>query len=279
MNAIRFDLPAGSEPRQEAKPIDLQAIDLDTVPLTEERISKTAQNLRNDPPLQFDVTQKIRVFNTLFEFVELELNGLSLGKKKVTIPSELLGLAGDQEDPDLLNSTCNLIDATSALSGTDLMKARLKIDDDYLTSLPGFGKIILRSGKDEFLNKISDLRIRVENHKNKVKENLQDEIDHKRDRLYKGLLPAVLANPPKNWIKAYPPDRHDVVVEQRLNEELEKAFGKVDALVGAMEVKVLFKGVTYEMLSDPNFLAVAGEKLPSLADLHREFSAVEAKQD
>lgn len=279
MNAIRFDLPATSEPGHEAKPIDLQAIDLDAVPLTEERVDETAQNLRNDPPLQFDVTQKIRVFNTLFEFVELELNGLSLGKKKVTIPSELLGLAGDQEDPDLLNSTCNLIDATSALSGTDLMKARLKIDDDYLTSLPGYGKVILRAAKDTFLKSIDDLKSRIMEHKKKVEKDLEAEMETKRQRLFKGLLPAVRENPPKSWVKAYPPDQHRDVVTRRLDEELKKAFGKVDALVGAMEVKVLFKGVTYEMLSDPHFLAVAGEKLPSLADLHREFSAVEAKED
>lgn len=279
MNAIQFDLPEASEPGQHRQEIDLQAINLDEIPLTEDRVGETAQNLRNDPPLKFDVTQKIRVFNTLFEFVELEMNGMSLDKKKVNIPSELLGLAGDQEDRDLLSSTCNLIDATSALAGTDLMRARQKIDEDYLTSLPGFGKIILRSDKEEFQKRISELRTRVDQHKEAVKKNLQDEINHKRERLYKGLLPAVLANPPKSWVKTYPPDQRDAVVEHRLSEELEKAFGKVDALVGAMEVKVLFKGVTYEMLSDRHFLAVASEKLPSLANLHREFSAVEAKEN
>ena len=277
LNAIRFDLPATSEPDQTGQAIDLRSIDLDAVPLTDERISETGQNLRNDPPLRFDVTQKIRVFNTLFEFVELEMNGMSLGKKKVNIPSELLGLAGDQEDRDLLNSTCNLIDSTSALSGTGLMKARQKIDDGYLTSLPGYGKVILRAAKDEFLKSVDDLKARIDEHKKKVVKELQAEIDTKRQRLFKGLLPAVVANPPRSWVKAYPKDQHYDVVKRRLDDELQKAFGKVDALVGAMEAKVLFKGVTYEMLSDPDFLAIAGEKLPSLKDLHREFSAVEAK--
>jgi hypothetical protein len=279
MNAIRFDLSEASDIGREGQAIDLQTIDLDAVPLTKDRLDETAQNLRNDPPLKFDVTQRIRVFNTLFEFVELELNGMSLAKKKVTIPSELLGLAGDQEDRNLLNSNCNLIDRTSSLSGTDLMKARQKIDDGYLTSLPGYGKVILRSDKDEFLKRIDEFKGRIDEHKKIVERDLEAEIETKRQRLFKGLLPAVLANPPRSWVKAYPQDQRKEVVIHRLAEELEKAFGKVDALVGAMEVKVLFKGVTYEMLSDPHFLAVAGEKLPSLADLHREFSAVEAREN
>jgi hypothetical protein len=277
MNAIRFELPASSGATQFGPEIDIETLDLHVQPLTEKTVAEAAANLRNDPPLKFDVTQKIRVFNTLFEFVELELNGMSLGKKKVNIPSELLGLAGDQEDRDLLNSTCNLIDATSDLSGKDLMKARQKIDDDYLTSLSGYGKVILRSNKEDFLKKIEEFRARIDDHKKKVEQKLEEEIEAKRQKLLDGLLPAVVANPPKSWVKAYPHDQHKDIVKQRLDHELKKAFGKVETIVGAMEVKVLFKGVTHELLSDADFLSVASEKLPGLDKLHREFSAVEAR--
>lgn len=276
MNAVQFDLPGTSDSASPGTAIDIEALDLHAQLLTEETIANAAEDLGNDPPLKFDVTQKIRVFNTLFEFVELELNGMSLGKKKVNIPSELLGLAGDQEDPDLLNSTCNLIDSASALSGKDLMKARQKIDDDHLISLPGYGKVILRSEKEEFLKRIEEFKARIEEHKKKVEKQLGAEIETKRQRLLKGLEAAVLANPPRNWVKAYPRDQRDDVVKQRLDDELTKAFGRVETIVGAMEVKVLFKGVTYELLSDPHFLSAASDRLPSL-DLHREFSAIEAK--
>lgn len=277
MNAVQFDLPGTSEPIKPGPAIDIEALDLQAHPLSERTIADAAEDLRNDPPLKFDVTQKIRVFNTLFEFVELELNGMSLNRRKVNIPSELLGLAGDQEDQDLLNSTCNLIDTSSALSGEDLMRARQKIDEDYLTSLPGFGKVILRSDKEEFLKRIDDFKARIGEHKKKVENELGEEIETKRQRLFKGLLPAVLANPPRSWVKAYLHDQRKDVVMQRMDEELRKAFGKVETIVGAMEVKVLFKGVTYELLSDPHFLSVASEKLPTLEKLHREFSAIEAK--
>jgi hypothetical protein len=273
MNAVQFDLSGTSE----SISIDIEALDLHANPLSEQTIADAAKDLGNNPPLKFDVTQRIRVFNTLFEFVELELNGMSLNRRKVNIPPELLGLAGDQEDRDLLNSTTNLIDTASALSGEDLMKARQKIDQDFLTSLPEFGKVILRSDKEEFLQRIDGFKARIDEHKKKVEKELGAEIETKRQRLFRGLLPAVLANPPRSWVKAYPPDQRNDVVKQRLDEELSKAFGKVENIVGAMEVKVLFKGVTYELLSDPHFLSVASEKLPSLEKLHREFSAIEAR--
>jgi hypothetical protein len=279
MNAIRFDLPASSEAMQPGQEIDIEALDLRACPLTEETIAEAVADLKNDPPLKFDVTQKIRVFNTLFEFVEFELKGVSLGKKKVNIPSELLGLAGDKEDRDLLNSTCTLLEDDSALSGADLMKGRQNLDEDHLVSLPGFGKVILRSSKDAFLAKIEQFRTRLEEHKKKVEEKLEAEIDSKRKRLYDGLLPSVLKNPPRRWVKAYPLDQQDAVVKQNLDDALTKAFGKVDTIIGEMKVSVLFKGVTYELLSDPQFLAVASKHLPTLEKLHREFSAVEAQQE
>jgi len=275
LNAIRFDLPLSSGGSTDSD-VDAEALDLHATPMADHELEAACQNLKNDPPLKFDVTQKIRVFNTLFEFVEFELKGMSLNRRKVSIPSELLGLAGDQEDRDLLSSTCNLIDENSSLSGADLMKARQKIDDDHLTSLPDFGKIILRSDKEEFLKRIEEFRGRIEQHKKRVENELEKEIISKRMRLYSGLLPAVLANPPKRWVKAFPPELREEIVKKRLDEELTRAFGKVDTLVGAMEVKVLFKGVTYELLSDPHFLSVANEKLPA-ESLHQEFSAIQAQ--
>ena len=42
-----------------------------------------------------------------------------------------------------------------------------------------------------------------------------------------------------------------------------------------MKVKCIFKGVTYELLSDAHFLGVATQAIPNFPRLHREFDAVE----
>jgi hypothetical protein len=43
-----------------------------------------------------------------------------------------------------------------------------------------------------------------------------------------------------------------------------------------MSVKVIFKGVTYELLSDLEFMRIANEKIPALDSLHNEFDAAGA---
>ncbi len=44
-----------------------------------------------------------------------------------------------------------------------------------------------------------------------------------------------------------------------------------------MDVKAIFKGVTYESLSDPEFMRIAGQKISSLDRLQEEFDAAKAE--
>ena len=77
----------------------------------------TTQNLEANPPVRFDVARKVRVFNARFEFVEFELHGLSLSRKRVPIPSDLMGLAKDPKAQELLRSSFQLIGGNSEVSG------------------------------------------------------------------------------------------------------------------------------------------------------------------
>ncbi len=43
-----------------------------------------------------------------------------------------------------------------------------------------------------------------------------------------------------------------------------------------MKVKAIFKGVTYELLSKPEFMRIASRAIPVLETLHDEFEAARA---
>jgi hypothetical protein len=45
-----------------------------------------------------------------------------------------------------------------------------------------------------------------------------------------------------------------------------------------MSVKAIFKGITYELLSDPEFVSTAGKELRLLGVLHDEFDAAKANE-
>ena len=58
---------------------------------------------------------------------------------------------------------------------------------------------------------------------------------------------------------------------------LEQAFGSAERLLAGMEVRLQFKGVTYETLKDEAFLAAAVKAGLDVTRLHEEFEAVKAK--
>lgn len=45
-----------------------------------------------------------------------------------------------------------------------------------------------------------------------------------------------------------------------------------------MEVRVLFKGVTYEMLSDLKFIVTVRKAMPTIKFVHEEFDAAKTVQ-
>ena len=62
-----------------------------------------------------------------------------------------------------------------------------------------------------------------------------------------------------------------------LRRELTDAFGDSDDVFHDMNVKAIFKGVTYESLSDPDFMRIASQAIPLLDTLHDEFDAAKAE--
>ena len=83
-------------------------------------------------------------------------------------------------------------------------------------------------------------------------------------------------NPPTRSIKQIgrTPDRD--TVRHWLDLELKKVFGTAQSHLSHMEVSVIFKGVTYESLSDPDFIEMAKTKLPMLKQLHEEYETAKA---
>ena len=55
------------------------------------------------------------------------------------------------------------------------------------------------------------------------------------------------------------------------------AFGNTDNVFQDMKVKAIFKGVTYELLSNPEFMRIASRAIPVLETLHDEFEAAKAE--
>jgi hypothetical protein len=256
---------------------DDQTLGVDEVPAN--KVEAVTTNLERNPPVQFDVARKVRVFNAQFEFVEFELHGCAISRKTVPIPSDLVGLAKDEKTQRLLKSSFRLIDQNSALSGDRVSKLKQFIVQKYLIQLHGYGTVVLRTNKDDFLEAVKALKKYIDRFQKKAKRELEKEITANRETLAKALLPAVVANVPKRWEKYIGRGRDEGRIRELLEGELCRSFGSADDLFEEMEVTVLFKGVTYESLIEQKFVEVASKAIPFFGNLHEEYDAAPETKD
>jgi len=275
LNAIRFETPILDDAATIES--DLRSIDLHPEPMKHADVQNTAQDLDANPPVKFDLARKVRVFNARLEFVEFELRGLSLSRKRVPIPSDLMGLARDPKAQKLLRSSFQLIDENSEVSGDRVTELKQFIAGKYLINLPGYGTVILRNNKAEFQVAVKALERYVHRFQRRLKKKLQKAIDANREVLTSALLPSVCKNPPPRWKKFLGDHPTDQEIDRMLRSELADAFGNSGVVFQDMNVKAIFKGVTYESLSDPEFMRLATQKIPALGKLHEEFDAARAE--
>jgi hypothetical protein len=217
------------------------------------------------------------VFNAQLEFVELGLKGFSISRKTVPIPSDLMGLARDEKTQDLMRSTFKLIGKDTEVSEEPIMKLKQKVVKRYLIELAAYGNVVLRANKPAFERAVEDLKKSIEEFQKLVREKLQKEMDANRAILLVALTPSVTANPPERWTNVLGPRPSEAALRGQLDKELAKNFGSVDDLICGMKVKLVFKGVTYELLRDPDFIRTAQAKIPELK-LHEEFDAAKASK-
>jgi hypothetical protein len=274
LNALRLDTSILERSDNDATPVE--NLDLHPAPVGDADVRATAQDLAANPPLKFDLARTLRVFNAFFEFVEFELHGLLLEKRKVPIPSDLLGLAKDPKTQKLLHSSFQLIAEDSDVSGSRVMRLKQWITERYVINLPGYGNVVRRTNKEQFENAVKALEKYVLRFQRRLKRKLQQAIDANREKLVTMLLPAVITSPPPRWQRYIGSRPTHQETEQMLRTELEDIFGRADDLFKEMKVKVIFKGVTYESLNDPEFRKVAAAKIPGLKQLHEEFEVAKA---
>ncbi|HZP33638.1 MAG TPA: hypothetical protein VFB23_09790 [Candidatus Acidoferrales bacterium] len=241
------------------------------------RVEEVAKDLSANPPQKFDLARTVRVFNALFEFVEFELKGFSISRKTVPISSDLMGLA-DSKTQKLFRSTFRLVGEDSEISGVRVAKLKEWIVKRYLIVLPGYGTVLLRSKKAGFEAAVTALRHYVSRFQKRVHKKLEAEMEINRSDLLGALIPAVSKKPPARWKRDLGPQPSEEDVRALLDTELKSAFGSVADIFQEMKVNVAYKGVTYELLMDPDFIKKAQAKMPGLKVLHEEFDAAQASE-
>jgi hypothetical protein len=277
-NAIRFDGSSGAHANSASNALSpAQDLLQGGEQVSSARVEAVAKDLSTNPPQEFDLARTVTVFNAQFEFVEFELRGLSIDRKTVPISSDLMGLA-DTKTQKLLRSTFRLVGEDSDISGDRVAKLKEWIVKRYLIVLPGYGTVVLRSRRSGFETAVTALKRYVSRFQKRVHKKLGAEMEANRVDLLDALTAGVLKKPPARWKRDLIRQPSEEDVRCQLDAELKAAFGSVADVFQAMKVNVAYKGVTYELLRDPDFIKTAQRKMPALKVLHEEFLAAKERK-
>ncbi len=255
-------------------------------PVRPEQIRAVQKDLDQAPPLKFDLARRVRVFTSRFQFVELELTGCFIFRKKVPIPSELVGLHGRRDIEKQFHAHFNMVNPSGLeirtrkgviLNEEFLKRLRQDIERRFLIQLEGYGKVVLRANEPQLLRHVRRLRAAVKLFQRGIRQRLQKRMDENVQALVEALYPAVKANPPDAYRKFYGPNPPDSYLRQQLTSDISKAFGRVEDLLQEMKVSLVFKEVAYESLVDPHFIEVARKAMPGQDCFHEEFDAARAQ--
>ncbi|MHB8108636.1 MAG: hypothetical protein ACYDHW_01230 [Syntrophorhabdaceae bacterium] len=254
-------------------------------PIPTSKVEMVEADLKTNPPAKFNLARKVRVYTSLFQFVELEMAGCYISRKKVPIPSSLVGMAKDRGLQSQFHAQFNLVNneklevkvSNRMFTEKTLRKQREDIVKRFLIPLTGYGNVVLRSNKDKLEKAVEELRTDVKAFQEGIEKDLQKHMDENAQALIKALLPAVAQNPPDQYMKIYGPQIKEEHIRGLMEQDITKAFGKAADLVTSMTIKLIFKDVTYESLNDQNFLVIARKAMPGIESLHEEFQAAKAE--
>ncbi|MSR67186.1 MAG: hypothetical protein EXS24_07435 [Pedosphaera sp.] len=250
-----------------------QQIGLDKVP--DKKVEALAADLKANPPLPFDISRPVLVFNSQVEFVEFNLEKIQLQRQEIAIPQQVMGLAASN-----IHSLFRLDVGEELLAEKEKLEHKKReIDKQFTRPMRGFGgSIIRRSQKDEFRTAVKELESALESFRAMVRQQFRAVAESNKKKLMDLLMKALKANPPEECRRFLGRPDEEESLRKWLGGQLYDAFDKAAKVADDMRVTVRFKGVTYECLTAPDFIKLAKEAFPNL-QLHEEYSAAREKSD
>ena len=258
-------------------------LELGLTEVSARRLSSVSEELETVPPIPYELSRQVRVFQPYIQYVDISLRGCAIERKRVAVPQSVIDIGVESQVQDRLKTTFDLIERRTSISSKALEDELRAIRDAYTRALgKPWGRVLLRSKRAEFDEVITKLRRRVAEHEKKVREELADRLEESLKQIIEYYKQIAIDKPPVMLLAQItgtkPTERQ---VEEWLKSEISRAFPDPASLVCAMHLEVHFRDVTYETLNEPKFEAALREAF-SLIDWDKpfnEFNAAREKQD
>lgn len=227
------------------------------------KLEEVCKSLEDAPPVSFDVSRQVQVFEPYIQYVEPKLQGCSIQKHKIQLPKSIIGLASNKEVEERLSTTFNLIEKSSSLSAKHLEDDVRKLRNDFTRVLGKHGRVMLKAQRKKFDEKLENIRGLIKTHQQKIKDELEGELANSMNQLIDYYLPIVMERPPSQLAGQLPGDKP---TKQQacawLADEIGKCIPNSDKLITKMELECFYKDVTYETLREPELANSLKKEFP-----------------
>jgi hypothetical protein len=216
--------------------------------------------------------------STKFQFVEFSIQSAALSRKRVPVPPDLLGLSTDPNTEELLRANFQLVGKSDEVSGEKLIKRRDEIDKLYLVPIAHYGKVIRRNNREAFDKEVAALKKAISDFQTTVGKTLDAAIGKNCREVVERLFPAVKRRPPERWLASLGPDASDDALRGHLERELKFAYGAASDYLKRIEVHLIYKDITVEMLRDVEFAKAAAKADLNLGEMFEEYQAARTRE-
>lgn len=263
--------------REEAGRIAATPMDVSTQAIESSHFDEVKQAIDLAPPVQFDVVRQVRVFEPYLQYVELSLTGAAIQRHRIRIPKSIQRLGSATDLEGRLQTTFDLIEKSGELSSKALESDLNELRKNFTPSLgKDHGRVVLKNAKPRLMERIDELRKKLEAHQAKVESELQKRIDDSKSQVIDYYLPIARNKLPDALVGQSllgTPD--DDAIRAWLERELDKVFPAAEGLVGKMKLEDRYKDVTFETLNQPDFLEAVKHAFP-LVDWDKAYSEFKA---
>ena len=258
-----------------------------TDPVPSETLEGTIRKLQEDPPEPFDLTRKVRVFSSKFQFVETELQGAEWTKRKIRISSLLINSDLSEDLQDTLdtqvlpyqNKSDVTIDAPHIVRGQiaynrngdkilvpttqrDIEMTWQEIKKRHLFTIPGFGSLVRRQDIAKFRSEIRAFKELLQDWVGKFRRQIESD----KDRIIRDIVESIRSRVERSG-------RKDKLGGIDLNREIREGFERMRVI--EPRVRVVIKNVSWESSRDTEFTDALRRALPpdDLSGWFDEFTA------
>jgi hypothetical protein len=229
---------------------------IEPTPVHDTVVAGIGNMLKEAPPVAFDVSRQVRVYNAYLQYIELSMTGAAIQRQKISMPRSLQALGtANTELEGRFKTSFDLLAKDNALSSKKLEKDLKEIRDKFTSSLGrDRGRVLLVRNKERFLKKIEELDKKLTDHGKAVQQNLQKSIDDSKEAIVNIYVPILKANHLEDMVIELGESPNDNTIRTWVTEQLNGVFPCAEELIKKMELRYDFKDLTYETLNKKEFI-------------------------